>query len=187
MSGITISELSHLFRLRLAIARFGEMDAARWWNSKTLGKLGPLAFRRGFPRSHYFAQARAAFAIATQRCKETFDPPSCMTLWHLPAEIEIDFESQWPLWVRDFDAWKPFFAQIENVSHHDLLQWMLELQLVEEKDLEFPRSLKRAADNRAVPINGVYTPSKEIFNTLALGFFRSEPGQLAVPYARLEV
>lgn len=27
-------DLSHLLRLRLAVARYGEMDAAEWWNTK---------------------------------------------------------------------------------------------------------------------------------------------------------
>jgi len=33
-------DLTHLMRLRLVVARFGEMDVARWWNTR--GMLGFL-------------------------------------------------------------------------------------------------------------------------------------------------
>ena len=62
-------DLDRLLKLRLVIVRFGEMDLARWWNTKgQLGKLGAAALRRGFPRTHYFAQARSVFAVAAHRC-----------------------------------------------------------------------------------------------------------------------
>jgi hypothetical protein len=54
-------DFDHLFRLRLTVARFGEMDSARWWNTQgILGKYGSLALSRGFPKTHCFAQARVA-------------------------------------------------------------------------------------------------------------------------------
>ncbi|MFZ0788500.1 MAG: BrxE family protein [Chromatiaceae bacterium] len=85
-------DLERLLKLRLAVARHGEMDAAAWWNTKgILGRHGALALRRGFPSTHHFAQARIAFAVARSRCHELFDPPGCMTLWNLPAEVEDQF------------------------------------------------------------------------------------------------
>ena len=87
-------EIDHLMKLRLAVARFGEMDIARWWNTKgMLGKLGEMAIKRGFPRSHFFAQARVVFAVAADRCRQVFDPPDGITLWKLPAEFEDKFDS----------------------------------------------------------------------------------------------
>jgi len=66
--------LDRLLELRLVVARFGEMDLAKWWNTKgQLGRLGALALRRGFPRTHRFAQARAVFTVAAFRCAEVFD------------------------------------------------------------------------------------------------------------------
>ena len=42
-------DLERLLRLRLAVARFGEMDLARWWNtSGQLGRIGAAALKRGF-------------------------------------------------------------------------------------------------------------------------------------------
>src|SRR5271170_4172154 len=81
----TSIDLDRLLKLRLVVARFGEMDIGKWWNTKgQLGRLGTAATRRGFPRTHYFAQARSVFAVAAHRCREVFDPPQCVTLWHLP-------------------------------------------------------------------------------------------------------
>lgn len=79
------SDLDRLLKLRLVVARFGEMDGARWWNTKgQLGRFGAAALRRGFPRTHRFAQARAVFAVAAHRCAEVFDPPGGVTLWRMP-------------------------------------------------------------------------------------------------------
>jgi hypothetical protein len=79
-------ELDHLVKVRLVIARFGEMDRAKWWNTKgQLGRMSAFALRRGFPRRYCFAQARAVFAFASARCAEVFDPPGCVTLFRLPV------------------------------------------------------------------------------------------------------
>lgn len=79
-------DLDHLLKLRLVIARFGEMDLAKWWNTKgQLGRMGAFALRRGFPRTYRFAQARAVFAVASARCAEVFDPPdTALIANHMP-------------------------------------------------------------------------------------------------------
>src|ERR1700729_1617905 len=109
-------DLERLFRLRLVMARFGEMDLARWWNTKgQLGRMGALALRRGFPRSHHFAQARSAFAVATHRCAEVFNPPGCVTLWNLPAAIEEELDARWEHWLEGAVDWAPFFGILERL------------------------------------------------------------------------
>jgi hypothetical protein len=46
-------DLARLLKLRLVIARFGEMDCAGWWNTRgVLGQLGKKVFQRGFPKTH---------------------------------------------------------------------------------------------------------------------------------------
>jgi hypothetical protein len=88
-------DFDRLLKLRLVVARFGEMDLARWWNTRgQLGRLGAAALRRGFPRTHYFAQARSVFAVAAHRCQEVFDPPDCVTLWRLAEATEDGFDAQ---------------------------------------------------------------------------------------------
>src|SRR5271163_1712722 len=107
-------DFDRLLKLRLVVARIGGMDLARWWNTwGQLGRLGAAAVRRGFPRTHYFAQARSLFAVAAHRCREVFDPPHSVTLWHLPEEFEAEFESYWERWLDQGDKWKPFFQRLE--------------------------------------------------------------------------
>ena len=177
--------LERLLKLRLAVARFGEMDGARWWN--TSGQLGPLGAKvlaRGMPRTHRFAQARSVFAVAAHRCREVFDPPKSVTLWELPGPMEEEFESAWERWLDAAESWVPFFQAIEKPGVADLGAFLRTLGLVTDADLEALGRLRRAADSRAVPLPGTFTGSDADLTILALGFARGEPGALAVPYMR---
>ena len=65
----------HVMKVRLVVARVGEMDLARWWN--TNGQLGPSAPRycgAAFV-GPTLAQARSVFAVAAHRCREVYDRP----------------------------------------------------------------------------------------------------------------
>src|SRR6266478_5996367 len=113
----TAIDIDRLLKLRLVVARFGEMDIAKWWNTKSqLGRFGTAALRRGFPRTHYFAQARSVFAVAANRCKEVFDPPGSVTLWHLDVETEDAFDARWEYWLDHAAEWQSFFQQVESIS-----------------------------------------------------------------------
>lgn len=176
-----------LLRLRLLVARFGEMDNARWWNtSGVLGPMGRQVMARGFTRSYRFAQARVAFAVAAARCKEVFDPPGSMTLWKLPATVEDRFDSRWQDWVDNAAEWEHFFTSIETVNGSDLLGQAQSLGLASSEQIERARQLKRSTSNKAVPLPGTATPTDEVIIQLALGFWRGEPGAPAIPYVRLE-
>jgi len=182
---MTAASLERLLKLRLAVARFGEMDGARWWNTNgQLGKIGAMALRRGFPRTHRFAQARAVFAVAGHRCREVFDPPQCVTLWDLPANVEEEFEAMWERWLEQAEEWKPFFEALEKPAGADLGAVLRGLDLVTDVDLEALARLRRSADGRAVQLPGVFTGADADLTLLALGFARGEPGTLAVPYMR---
>ena len=177
--------LDLLFKLRLVIGRYGEMDLAKWWNTKgQLGRLGTVAVRRGFPRTHYFAQARSVFAVAADRCKEVFDPPSSVTLWHLDEQTEEAFDARWEYWLDHAAEWQPFFQQIQSISATDLSATLQTLGLVDNTQLSLLSKMRRSAEGRAVPVTTVYSGSNEDIKLLALGFTRAEVAALAVPYAR---
>ncbi len=73
-------DAERLLKLRLVVARFGEMDTAEWWNTNgVLSRLGGSVFSRGFPRTDLFAQAKTVFEVARARCREVFDPPDAVT------------------------------------------------------------------------------------------------------------
>lgn len=178
-------DLDRLLKLRLLVARFGEMDLARWWNTKgQLGRLGAAALRRGFPRTHYFAQARSVFAVAAHRCAEVFQPPVCVTLWRLPEATEEEFDARWEHWLDNAKEWAPLFQKLETIQGTDLVANLRSFGVVGDRDMEAYGRLRRSAEGRAVPLPGVFSGSDEDVALLALGFARGEPGALAVPYAR---
>lgn len=178
-------DLERLLMLRLVVARFGEMDLAKWWNTRgQLGRLGAAALRRGFPRTHRFAQARSVFAVAAHRCSEIFDPPGCVTLWRLPESVEEAFDARWERWLDHAGEWSEFFEKLEALSGTDLLEVLCAFELVEAHNIEAYGKLKRSAEGRAVQLPGIFSGSDADVALLALGFARSEPSSLAVPYAR---
>lgn len=178
-------DVERLLRLRLTVARFGEMDLAKWWNTKgQLGPLGTAALRRGFLRTYRFAQARSVFAVAAHRCTEVFEPPGCVTLWHLPEAVEEEFDARWEHWLDNATDWTAFFEKLEALHGTDLVAVLRSFELVDDHDLERYAKLRRSAEGRAVPLPGVYSATEADITLLALGFGRGEPGALAVPYAR---
>jgi hypothetical protein len=176
-------DFDRLLKLRLVVARFGEMDLGKWWNTRgQLSRLGTAAVRRGFPRTHYFAQAQSVFAVAAHRCREVFDPPRCVTLWQLPEAIEEEFELHWERWLDQADQWKPFFHRLESLEENDLKTALRSFDAITDAELEmFPR-LRRSAEGRAVPLPTPFSGIQRDVASLALGFARGEPAALAVPY-----
>jgi hypothetical protein len=173
--------------LRVVVARVGEMDLAKWWNTRgQLSRLGTAAVRRGFPRTHYFAQARSVFAVAAHRCREVFDPPQSATLWHFPEAVEEEFEAHWERWLDEADEWKPFFTELESLKEPELKSAIQSFNLVTDYESELFSRLRRSAEGRAVPLPLPFTGSDQDVALLALGFARGEPTALAVPYARLD-
>lgn len=182
MSSLSIDTL---LKLRLIVARFGEMDLAKWWNTKgQLGRLGAATLRRGFPRTHRFAQARSVFAVAAHRCSEVFDPPGSVTLWRLPETVEEEFDARWEYWLDSAGKWTAFFEKLESLPYADLTAVLRCFEVVSDRDLEAYARLRRSAEGRAVPLTGLFSGTDADVALLALGFARGEPSALAVPYAR---
>jgi hypothetical protein len=180
---MTGQPLDRLLQLRLVVARFGEMDIAKWWNTKgQIGRFGAAALRRGFPRTHYFAQARSVFAVAAHRCSEVFDPPQSVTLWRLPEAIEEEFDARWEHWLDHAADWTPFFQRLESLPGADLHEALRAFELVDDRHAGALSKLQRSAEGRAVALPGVFAASDDHVTLLALAFARGEVGALAVPY-----
>jgi hypothetical protein len=178
-------DIDRLLKLRLVVARFGEMDLAKWWNTRgQLGRLGTAAIRRGFPRTHYFAQARSVCAVAAHRCREIFDPPDSVTLWRLPEIVEEEFEAKWEHWLDRANEWQPLFHKLETLQENDLKIALQAFDAVTNDELELSSRLRRSAEGRAVPISEPFSGTDQDIALLALGFARGETGSLVVPYAR---
>jgi hypothetical protein len=180
-------DLDRLLHLRLVVARFGEMDVARWWNSKgMLGRYGAVVLKRGFPATHYFVQARVVFAVARSRSQELFNPPGCMTLWNLPGEVEEAFEDCWQNWLDESDRWVSVFESLASMECGDLLEIMTSFGLLSVVPRDAIAKLRRSAEGRSVALPGTYAVSDEVVTLLAAGFARGEVGNPVIPYARME-
>jgi hypothetical protein len=186
MMGTTL-DFGRLLKLRLIVGRFGEMDLAKWWNTRgQLGRLGTAAVRRGFPRTHYFAQARSVFAVAAHRSREIYDSPDSVTLWRLPETIEEEFEGKWESWLDRANDWQPFFFRLESLQEKDLKIALQLLGDVTNHEVELSSRLRSSAGGRAVPLSEPFSGTDQEIALLALGFTRGEIGSLVVPYASRE-
>ena len=178
-------DLEWLLKLRATVARVGEMDLARWWNSTgQLGPQGASVLRRGFPRTHHFAQARSVFMVAAARCAQIFDPPGSVTLWRLTDPIEERLETVWEGWLDDAKSWRPFFECIVGIKAADLSASLIDLDLVTTDEVAATRSLKKSSDGRSMQMPGFFDGSRKSVVLLALSFGYGSPGNLVVPYTR---
>ena len=175
-----------LLRLRVIVARCGEMDLARWWNTnRQLGTAGASVLRRGFPRTHHFAQARSVITVAGHRCAQVFAPPASVTLWWLTEDIEDTFDAKWEGWLEEAPAWRSFFEAAATISSPDLVVALRHFKLVVDDEVAALDHMKPAADGRAIMVPGVFPGGRQVVAQLALGFSKATPGSLIVPYARI--
>lgn len=180
-------DLDRLLKLRVLVARFGEMDLAKWWSTRgQLGRHGATALKRGFPRTHYFAQARSVFTVAAHRCTEVFDPPRSVTLWRLPEVIEEEFDARWEQWLDGAAGWSTFFEQVAALHGNDLAHELRQYGLVDDHDLETYAKLRRSAEGRSVSLPGAFKGLNADVALLALGFGRGDRSALAVPHMSIQ-
>ena len=182
-------DYERLLKLRLVVARLGEMDNAGWWNTKgLLGSGGSFVLRRGFPMTHSFAQARTVFAVAAERCRELFDAAGYITLWQLPASVEEQFEDRWQTWLEDIEHWQPTFDQVAALRGQDVLGALSALGLINPGDVEGITQLPTPTTEPSlfvVPEGGPSALDDATITLLAAAFAKSAQGKLAVPYTQL--
>ena len=180
-------DLEHLLKLRVVVARVGEMDLAKWWN--TTGQLGPYgdaAVRRGLPRTHSFAQARSVVAVAAYRCDEVFSLANTVTLWRLPADIEERYDARWEHWLDNAGEWTGFFSDVAAIESPDLVDALRRFDLVSDASIASAQTLQTGPGGRSIPLPAPFSGTREDIELLALGFSRGSVGSLTVPYARIE-
>lgn len=179
-------DLNRLLKLRLVVARFGEMDHAQWWNTNgILGRKGSLLMSRGFPKTYRFAQARLVFEVARTRSAERFPAvPNCITLWNLPAQLEEKFEARWSDWLES-PEWPNFFTNLQE-PEANLLNMLKDRSLLTTKQQEEVERMRRSAEGRAVPLSGFRKIDDNTITLLAAGYAKGEENKPAIPYARLE-
>jgi len=178
-------DLDWLLKVRTVVARIGEMDLARWWNTDgQLGPQGAAVLRRGLPRTHCFAQARTVFAVAADRCAQIFDPPGCVTLWRLPEMVEDRIDVLWESWLDDAAGWRPFFERVAAIRSTDVPNTLQEFGLVTEQEIEARKGLKKSTDGWSIQIPSLFDGKRQTIALLALAHAAGSVGNLVVPYAR---
>ena len=178
-------DLEWLLKVRTVVARIGEMDVARWWNSTgQLGPQGASVLRRGFPRTHYFAQTRSVCMVAAARCAQIFDLPGSVTLWRLTDQIEERLDVLWESWLDSAISWNSFFERVADVKSTDVQLTLQEFGLVTNEEVSARRSVKKSADGRSIQLPEIFDDGHRSVAMLALSFAAGSPGNLVVPYAR---
>lgn len=114
-------------------------------------------------------------------------PPDGVTLWHLPEEVEEQFDAQWENWLDAAAEWAALFEAIESVGGNDLVSLLRQFDLVDAPDIEAYSALRRSLEGRAVALPKPFAGTRQDLALLALGFARGEPGALAVPYAKRQM
>jgi len=178
-------DLEWLLKVRTVIARIGEMDLARWWNSNgQLGPQGASVLRRGFPRTHYFAQTRSVCMVAAARCAQIFDLPGSVTLWRLTDTIEERLDVLWESWLDEAANWRPFFERVAGLKSTDVPLSLREFGLITDEEVSARHSVKKSPDSRSIQLPDMFDGGRRTVAMLALSFAAGSPGNLVVPYAR---
>lgn len=182
-----VMNFDNLLKLRLTIARYGEMDVSSWWNTQgLLGRNGSILFRRGFPRTHHLAQARTVMSVAENRCREVFDTSGLITLWRLTPELEDQFESQWSHWLDHMEALLPYFSHLEKLQSGGLREFLLTHGLVRDEICTAMLKQHKSADGRAVALPASESLNDDAIALLAAGFLKGESGSPVIPYLKLK-
>jgi hypothetical protein len=172
----------HLFKLRTAVARHGEQDVANWWPTQSLlGRQGATLYARSFPRTHPFARARVVTEAAKARVRELYPVKDALTLWTLPTELEEQVGLARQEWLRDVEAWDPFFEVLEEHTGTDLLKLLQELGLVRDSVVETARRLHPPANGPALELDGEEV-NTETIELLAAAHVVGPTGAPVVPH-----
>lgn len=99
------SGYEHLFRLRRTVARIGEADWFRWWESNALSAAGEYAVPRLFRRTPALSAAHVAFAAARARHDGAVPREPLAHLFNFGELQEGGFE-RW-LIARKVAGWAP--------------------------------------------------------------------------------
>jgi len=175
-------DLERLFQLRAAVGRFGEMDAAGWWNTQgVLGARGAAAYKRGLPETHFLARVRVVTAVAAERSRTVYPASGVATLWSLPPALERSLSFQERSWATNGsrEEWTAFEAAVASPPE-DLAAWLSDLGLVEDGLAGEVAGLATEPGGKGVAVSGPVTD--KTIQLLALGHARGGPKDLVVPF-----
>ena len=177
-------DLTRLFRLRAAVARFGEMDGAGWWNTQgVLGARGAAVYKRGLRETHFLARVRVVTAVAAERSASVYPAAGVATLWSLPPALERSLSFREREWATNGsrEEWAAFESSLAPPPA-DLTTWLSDLGLVENGIADDAASLVVEPGGKGVAVPAPVTD--RAIQLLALGHSRGGPKNLVVPFIR---
>jgi hypothetical protein len=180
---VTISlNLDLLFRCRLIVGRYGEMDISRWWNtSGVLSDLGSKVAARGMPRTEFYGRARLLSAVASYRTREYFSPPGSSSLWLMPPSVEQALDEAMIGWAHESRSWPDVLVLLEYLKEKGLSQTLKNAGILTDATLDTVSNLKLGPDGKSVRLSDVISLTDETIRVLAGAFVHSKPGALLVP------
>ena len=178
-------ELDWLLRVRVVVARCGEMDAQRWWNTE--GQLcphGARVLKRGFPRTTSFRAGAVRLRRLCAPCAEIFDPPDAVTFWWLSDTTRRRSSTR-----VGKDGWTPRRPGRRSsnpspaLAHSDVVAALKSApSLVDDADDEEAAAKLKVADGeKGVLVPGPFDLGRKAVALWALGFGRGAKGDLRVP------
>ena len=176
-------DAGRLIRLRAAVGRFGEMDAAGWWNTQgVLGPRGAAVYKRGFPRTQFLARLHVVASVAGERSAALYPAPGVATLWKLPPALERTVtyrEREWASSDKGGD-WSEFETAIASPPPENLVKWLDDLGLIEPGTSSEIESLALVPGGAGIAVPGPV--GQHAVELLAAAHGRSKSRQLVVPF-----
>jgi hypothetical protein len=171
-----------LFKCRLIVGRYGEMDIARWWNTTgILSTLGSKVASRGLPRTEFYGRARVLFAVASQRTREYFSPPQCFTLWSLPPSVENTLDEAVIRWAHEGRSWPVIENAHAGLKLGGIDQALQSVDIAPAQIRSSVAKLKAGPEGKSIRLAEISRITDETVALLAAAFSRSKPVALILP------
>jgi hypothetical protein len=180
-------DLELIFKCRLIVGRYGEMDLARWWNtSGILSHLGSRVASRGLPKSEFYGRARALFAVATHRTRSFFSPPHSHTLWSLPPHLENALDEAMIGWAHEGRTWSETEKLLYDLKVGDLEAALISAGVISSSILPTLARLQTGSEGRSIRLPEVTEITDDSVALLAAAFSRSSPDSLLLPVVAMK-
>jgi hypothetical protein len=171
-----------LFKCRLIVGRYGEMDIARWWNtSGIMSGLGAKVASRGLPRTEFYGRARALFAVASHRTQEFFSPPGSCTLWSMPPSVENALDEAMIRWAHEGRNWPEVEGAVAELKPGTLGQGLRKADLLSEETAGLIERLKNGPEGKSIRLPDASLITDDTVTLLAAAFTRSSGDSLRLP------
>lgn len=173
-----------IFNIRRAVARVGESDWLRWWNSSALTDAGQYAMRRIFRRTPVLSSAHVAIATARVRHDAVVPNEPLVHLFNLGEEYEGAFE-RWLISQKTAGSAADPLPRPNEEQKRSVAAALASVGITPaDNRSEANETLLLGSLPRTVL--GDATRRRRAAEQLAAAYTVSEPGRLVVPFFRLE-